>query len=62
MSKKTEGEGTSRRGFLKLAATGAPAAVAAAALPVEEAEAAEAPGTGMQDTEHTRQYYDTARF
>ncbi|MDK3072991.1 ubiquinol-cytochrome c reductase iron-sulfur subunit N-terminal domain-containing protein [Sedimentitalea sp. JM2-8] len=63
MSKKQD-EGTSRRDFLKLAGTAAPAAVAAAALGGTEAEAAALPvdETRMQDTAHTRAYLDSARF
>ena len=63
MSKKSEGT-TSRRDFLKLAGTAAPAAVAAAALSGTEAAAAELPvnETRMQDTAHTRAYLDSARF
>ncbi|MFC3118356.1 ubiquinol-cytochrome c reductase iron-sulfur subunit N-terminal domain-containing protein [Jhaorihella thermophila] len=62
MSTKTE-DGASRRDFLKLAGTAAPAAVAAAALG-DTAEAAELPTdeTRLQDTAHTRAYYDSARF
>ena len=54
----------SRRDFLKLAGTAAPAAVAAAALSGTEAQAAETPTgeTRLQDTEHTRAYLDSARF
>jgi hypothetical protein len=63
MSKKQE-DGTSRRDFLKLAGTAAPAAVAAAALSGTDAEAAALPvdETRIQDTAHTRAYLDTARF
>lgn len=63
MSKKQE-DGTSRRNFLKLATTAAPAAVAAAALSGTQAEAAEQPTgeTRIQDTAHTRAYLDSARF
>lgn len=63
MSTKRE-DGTSRRDFLKLAGTAAPAAVAAAALSGSEAEAAPAPvnETRIQDTAHTRAYLDSARF
>jgi anaerobic selenocysteine-containing dehydrogenase len=63
MSKKQD-EGTSRRDFLKLAGTAAPAAVAAAALSGTDAEAAALPvsETRMQDTAHTRAYLDSARF
>ena len=62
MSDKTEG--TDRRGFLKLAATAAPAAVAVAAG--SGAEAAPAPvdptSDRMQDTAHTRAYLESTRF
>ena len=62
MTKKTEG--SSRRDFLKLAGTAAPAAVAAAAVSGTAAEAAEPDLTSetMQDTAHTRAYFDSARF
>lgn len=61
---KPKDDGTSRRDFLKLAGTAAPAAVAAAALSGTEAQAAELPvdETRMQDTAHTRAYLDSARF
>ncbi|MGR3756651.1 MAG: twin-arginine translocation signal domain-containing protein [Tranquillimonas sp.] len=54
----------SRRDFLKMASVSAPAALAAAALPAGQAEAADLPQSGdrMQDTAHTRAYYDSARF
>ena len=56
-------EDASRRDFLKLAGTAAPAAVAAAALSATQAEAAELTGeTRLQDTVHTRAYLDSARF
>ena len=63
MTKKNE-DGASRRDFLKLAGTAAPAAVAAAAISGTEAQAAEAPvnETRLQETEHTRAYYESARF
>ncbi|ETX16226.1 twin-arginine translocation pathway signal protein [Roseivivax halodurans JCM 10272] len=56
--------GASRRNFLKLAGTAAPAAAAAVALGGHEAEAAEpaGPHKGLADTAHTRAYFDTARF
>ncbi|MFY0691029.1 MAG: twin-arginine translocation signal domain-containing protein [Paracoccaceae bacterium] len=62
MTKKTEG--ASRRDFLKLAGTAAPAAVAAVAVSGTQAEAAE-PDLSlekMQDTAHTRAYLDSTRF
>jgi hypothetical protein len=63
MSKKTD-EGASRRDFLKLASVSAPAAVAAAAVGGTQAEAAEVVTgeTRLQDTAHTRAYFDSARF
>ena len=63
MSKTEQEKGASRRAFLKMAGTAAPAAVAAAALS-GEAEAAALPTdeTRMQDTAHTRAYLDSARF
>jgi hypothetical protein len=62
MSKKKD-VGATRRDFLKLAGTAAPAAVAVAALS-GEAEAAALPTgeTLLQDTAHTRAYLDSARF
>lgn len=63
MAKKTE-DGTSRRDFLKMAATTAPAAAVAIAATGGAAEAAEPDlsSNKMQDTAHTRAYYDSARF
>ncbi|MGB7269828.1 MAG: twin-arginine translocation signal domain-containing protein [Albidovulum sp.] len=64
MSKATDKATNSRRDFLKLASVSAPAAVAAVALTGTEAEAAETTikGSGLQDTAHTRAYFDSARF
>ncbi|MDV7144902.1 ubiquinol-cytochrome c reductase iron-sulfur subunit N-terminal domain-containing protein [Tropicimonas sp. TH_r6] len=51
-----------RRDFLKVAAVSVPAAAAATIVP-QEAAADEVTGdTRMQDTAHTRAYYDSARF
>ncbi len=63
MSKKVE-DGTSRRDFLKLAATGAPAVAVVTAASTGTAEAAEPDLSSdkMQDTAHTRAYLDSARF
>lgn len=63
MSEKTEAS-ASRRDFLKLAGTAAPAAVAAVAVSGTEAEAAETPRANgrMQDTAHTRAYLASTRF
>ena len=56
-------DGTSRRDFLKLAGTAAPAAVAAASLGGKAAaEELPADETRLQDTAHTRAYYDSLRF
>lgn len=56
-------DGTNRRDFLKLAATTAPVAAVATVAGTEMAEAAEPTGeTRIQDTAHTRAYYDSARF
>ncbi|MGR3369662.1 MAG: twin-arginine translocation signal domain-containing protein [Sagittula sp.] len=54
----------SRRDFLKLAGTAAPAAAVAVATAGTQAEAAEPDlsSNRMQDTVHTRAYFDTARF
>ena len=56
-------DGASRRDFLKLAGTTAPVAAVAVATG-NQAEAAEPDLTSdkMQDTVHTRAYYDSARF
>ena len=61
MSKQADGD-TTRRDFLKVAAASVPAAAVVAVAP--EAARAETPadGTHMQDTAHTRAYYDSARF
>ena len=63
MTKKTE-EATSRRDFLKLTGTTAPLAALAVASGSTTAEAAEPDLTSekMQDTAHTRAYFDSARF
>ena len=63
MTEKTEAA-SSRRDFLKLAGTAAPAAVAAVAVSGTEAQAAETPVASgrMQDTPHTRAYLASARF
>jgi hypothetical protein len=63
MTRKPE-EATSRRDFLKLAGTAAPAAAVAVATGGAEAQAAEAvvQPDCLQDTAHTRAYYSSARF
>ncbi len=61
MSKQDD---ASRRDFLKLAGTAAPAAAVAVASTGTVAQAAEPDLSRetMQDTLHTRAYYDSARF
>ena len=59
--KQTTEEATSRRDFLKLAGTAAPAA--AVAVSGTQVQAAVTADDGrMQDTAHTRAYFDSARF
>tara|TARA_R110002051_G_scaffold83650_9_gene148334 strand:+ start:15172 stop:15360 length:189 start_codon:yes stop_codon:yes gene_type:complete len=62
MTDKTEG--TSRRNFLKLAGTAAPAAIAAATGGATQAAAqpVDLSSDKMQDTEHTRAYLESTRF
>ncbi|SMX44323.1 twin-arginine translocation signal domain-containing protein [Actibacterium lipolyticum] len=65
MGKKSEDTKASRRDFLKLASVSAPAAAVAVAMTGETAEAASTDSAGnstMQDTAHTRAYFETARF
>ncbi|MEC7377582.1 MAG: twin-arginine translocation signal domain-containing protein [Pseudomonadota bacterium] len=55
----------SRRHFLKMAAVAAPAAVAMTVAPNAAAEVVrkDAPKSrGLRDTEHTRKYFESARF
>ena len=61
MDKKEE---ASRRDFLKLAGTAAPIAAVAVAASGTASEAAEPDLTSekMQDTAHTRAFFDSARF
>ena len=61
---KKEEDGTTRRGFLKLAGTAAPLAAAAAATGATAAQASEPDlsSNKMQDTLHTRAYLESARF
>ncbi len=63
MTDKTEAA-SSRRDFLKLAGTAAPAAAVAVAVSGTEAEAQDAPVADgrMQDTPHTRAYLASTRF
>ncbi len=59
-----EKRASNRRDFLKLAATGAPVAAVAAVAGTTPAEAAieDVAGEGLRATEHTKKYYDSARF
>lgn len=58
-----EKRGASRRDFLRLAAAAAPAAaVTAVAAPAAAEEPVEAAKAGLRQTEHTKKYYDSARF
>lgn len=62
-SKKKKKDGASRRDFLKLAGTSAPAAVAAMAVGTGEAAAEETTQTsGYRKTEHVKKYLASARF
>ena len=62
MTQKTE-EAPSRRDFLKLAGTAAPAAAVAVAVSGTQAQAGGPVEAGrMQDHAHTRAYFDSARF
>ena len=61
MDTKTNGE--SRRDFLKLAGTSAPAAVALAVTGTSaSADTTVAQGEGMVKTDHVQKYLDSARF
>lgn len=59
--KKSEA-GQSRRDFLKLAGTAAPAAAVLSVAGADDAEAAEMSGEGLRKTEHVKQYLESARF
>jgi len=62
MTRKTE-EATSRRDFLKIATTAAPlAAATTVAGTAADAAAPDLASDKMQDTAHTRAYFDSARF
>ena len=56
--------GATRRDFLKLAGTAAPAAAAVAAGSATQAaaEPADLSSETMQDTAHTRAYFESTRF
>ncbi len=59
----SETKAASRRDFLKLTATAAPAAAVTVVAGTAEAESAEAPKTsGLRKTEHVEKYLESARF
>ncbi len=63
MSEKDDGLKADRRNFLKLAAVSAPAiAVAATAGTAAQAVETETTGSGLQDTAHTRAYFESVQF
>ncbi len=63
MLREKKGEPTKRRDFLKLASVSVPAAaVAVAAGTTAKAATAEDTGEGLRDTQHTRAYFESARF
>ena len=55
-------DGATRRDFLKLAGTSAPAAVAAVAVGSEAAADEVQPGSALRKTEHVKKYLASARF
>ncbi len=55
-------EGASRRDFLKLAGTSAPAAIAATAIGTEAAAEEVETGSALKKTEHVKKYLASARF
>lgn len=64
MSDQPKDGTASRRDFLKVASVSVPAAAAAMALAPDAAQASpvDPASDKLQDTAHTRAYYDTARF
>lgn len=64
MGSKDQDQTTSRRSFLKMASVSAPVGVVAIAATTTTAEAADEnrKTDGVQDTAHTRAYFDSARF
>ena len=63
MGKEETGVDSKRRNFLKLASASVPAAAVSVAVGTQ-AQAVELPTNegGLQDTEHTRAYFESARF
>jgi len=63
MTKKDEAATNSRRNFLKMASVAAPAVVVAVTGEAVIAETLDQnEDKGLQDTAHTRAYFETARF
>ena len=64
VQKPDQDQTTSRRGFLKMAGVTAPAAIAAVAVSggAVEASVDDQNASDVQDTAHTRAYFDSARF
>ncbi len=58
----TDDKAASRRDFLKLAATAAPAAAVTVVAGSTEAAAAETATAGLRKTEHVEKYLESARF
>ena len=58
----SEKERANRRDFLKLATTAAPAAAVVAVAAPASAEVEEHASEGLRNTEHTKKFYDSARF
>ena len=60
---ETKKDGESRRNFLKMGLTAAPAAAAAAVVGTEASAADETtPGSALKKTEHVKRYLDSAKF
>ena len=64
MGSNKDQDQTSRRSFLKMASVSAPAAIVAVAASGGAAEASveDVKSSGVQDTAHTKAYFDSARF
>lgn len=63
MRKEETGVDTKRRNFLKLASASIPAAAVSVAVGTEASAVELADDTsGLQDTAHTRAYFESARF
>ena len=59
---ETSKDGNSRRNFLKMGLTAAPAAAAMAVVGTEASAEEAAPGSALKKTEHVKKYLDRARF